>query len=525
MSHRARPQTRSMEPLGAGLMRGAMVALAAVATAALGGLPGCKGAPGGGPSPGSGGSSGSQSGGKTGTATGGSTSGATGGATGSGGQAPGPGSGGGTASGGASGPGSGGDTAGTSSGGSSAGSGGMTGAGTGGATDGGMTGGMIGGGDDGGTTDAACQMARYTFQPTIPTVYVMVDRSGSMFDCLSTTDRVENSCMTPADTSWVKLRDAALSVVGALQGQVRFGFASFTGTDPAHGGKCPQIDQVAPALNNLMPISDVYTKLPFQPDTNETGKKFETPARQALDMIGAKLLADTTPGGKFILFVTDGQPDYCDDSNTLCAPDSVIGGLQAMKTMGVTTIVFGLQSKGFNLPAGTLQAFANAGAGEPAVMPLSAGADMNSIWDQCNGLAPWKADLTTTGKEQVRGTTVGTYSPTAGPTKPFTPNAADQAMLVTQLTAALSSVKSCTFDLGNIDGQSIKVDPMQLGAAHVCMDKTCPSAKEIPQDATNGWSLSSGTQIILNGTACTSWRMPNNNDIAFDFPCKSIIFE
>jgi len=516
MGHRARPQTRSRGPFGVGLMWGA------VATAAAwGGLAGCK-------SP----SEGAASGGKSGSPTGGST--------GSGGRGSSSGSGGDSASGGSNGGGSGG-AEGSASGGATPGSGGTAGTpsggvtgtasgGTGGSASGsggssGSGGGTTGGGDDGGSTDAACQMARYTFQPTTPTVYLMVDRSGSMFDCLSTTDRTENSCTTPADTSWAKLRDASLSVVMALQTQVRFGFASFTGTDPAHGGKCPQIDQVAPALNNLMPISDVYTKLPFQPDTNESGKKFETPARQALDMIGAKLLADTTPGGKFILFVTDGQPDYCDDSNTLCAPDSVIGGLQSLKTMGITTIVFGLQSKGFNLPAGTLQAFANAGAGEPAVMPLPAGADMNSIWDQCNGLAPWKADLTTTGKTQTRGTTVGDYSPTAGPTKPFTPNAADQAVLVTQLTAALSSVKSCTFDLGNIDGQSIKVDPMQLGAAHVCMDKTCPSAKEIPQDATNGWSLSSATQIILNGTACTSWRMPNNNDIAFDFPCKSIIFE
>jgi hypothetical protein len=149
-------------------------------------------------------------------------------------------------------------------------------------------------------------MASYTFEPTIPTVYVMVDRSGSMFDCLSTTNQTENSCPTQSDTSWIKLRDAVLSVITSLQGQVRFGFASFTGTDPAHGGTCPVIDQVPPALNNLMSISDVYTKLPFQPDTNESGKKFETPARQALDMVGAKLAADTTPGGKYILFVTDG---------------------------------------------------------------------------------------------------------------------------------------------------------------------------------------------------------------------------
>ena len=36
------------------------------------------------------------------------------------------------------------------------------------------------------TTDAgACQQANYTFEPKIPTVYLLVDRSGSMFHCLT----------------------------------------------------------------------------------------------------------------------------------------------------------------------------------------------------------------------------------------------------------------------------------------------------------------------------------------------------
>jgi hypothetical protein len=178
-----------------------------------------------------------------------------------------------------------------------------------------------------------------------------------------------------------------------------------------------------------------------------------------------------------------------------------------------------------NLPPGTLQAYANAGAGEPAVMPLPQGGDMNTIWDQCQNIAPWLADLTTTGKSQVRGATVGTYSTAAGPTKPYTPDAADQAMLTAQLTQALSGVKSCSFDLGNIDGQTIKVDLNQLDMAHVYLNKTCPGGNEVPQDATNGWSMSSATQLTLNGSACTAWRKPNTNDISFDFPCKSIIFE
>jgi hypothetical protein len=366
-------------------------------------------------------------------------------------------------------------------------------------------------------------MANYTFMPKIPTVYVMVDRSGSMFDCQSTSGR-ENSCDTQADTAWVKLREASLAVIRSLQADVRFGFASFTGTDPAHGGTCPQLDQVAPALNNADAIAAVYNMLPFQPNTNESGKKFETPANQALATIGEKLIADAYPGDKYILFVTDGQPDYCDDANSLCAPDSVVYYLQTLKAKNVRTIVMGLKppAGAWDIGPGVLQAFANAGAGEPTVAPLLRPESQTtfSFYDECAGIAGWAADLTVSGKPKERGTTLGTYEATAGPTMPYTPNAADQASLTTQLGAALSGVKSCTFDLSNVNGQSIKVDLNKLAEASIAIE-----GKMVAQDPATGWSMASQTQLVLNGAACDTWRMPDVNDISFNFPCKTIIFE
>jgi hypothetical protein len=117
---------------------------------------------------------------------------------------------------------------------------------------------------------------------------------------------------------------------------------------------------------------------------------------------------------------------------------------------------------------------------------------------------------------------VGTYSATAGPTKPFKPNAADQTMLVNQLSTALAGVKSCTFDLTDVGGKSIKVDTTKLSSAHVLI-----MGSEVPQNATNGWNVEAATptQLVLSGTACTNWRMPNNKTIDFQFPCGTIIFE
>src|SRR6185295_18545917 len=106
------------------------------------------------------------------------------------------------------------------------------------------------------------------------------------------------------------------------------------------------------------------------------------------------------------------------------------------------------------------------------------------------------------------------YAPAAGPTRPYTPDPANQAQLVQQLAQALSSVKGCTFDLGDVDGTSIKVDLTKLAEGH-----------EVPQDAANGWRMNTATELELVGTACASWRMPSNNEIDFRFPCTAIIFE
>ena len=128
----------------------------------------------------------------------------------------------------------------------------------------------------------------YTFDPKIPTVYLVVDRSGSMFHCLSAT---QNVCPNKADTSWSTLKDAIESVITQLDGQVRFGFTTIFGTDPSNnrGGMCPLItgtlaDNVPPALNNASAIKAKYDSLawPIESESSTSGKKFESPAMYAI---------------------------------------------------------------------------------------------------------------------------------------------------------------------------------------------------------------------------------------------------
>jgi hypothetical protein len=422
------------------------------------------------------------------------------------------------------------------------GSGGTTGSGSAGTTGAGTTGhagttgtgaagttgtgaaGTTGSGVDASVSDAACQSASYTFAPLIPTVYLLVDRSGSMFHCL-TGNTGDVICADMTNTSWYNLKTAIESVLPQLESQVRFGFTTVFGANPVGGGMCPSLqgmltNNVSPALNNAGTIKTLYDSLPFPPNSTQQGVKFESPASESLGVVNQTLTADADLGAKYIIFITDGQPDYCDDSNSLCAPDSVVWQLQNAYTAGIHTIVMGVQTSLFDLAPGVLQSWANAGAGEATLAPFKTGGSVNDFYDQCNGVTGWAADRASSGKPNARGTTLGTYSTTMGTTTPYTPSASNQSQLVSQLSAALSGVKTCTFDLSDVNGKSLKVDLTKLAQAKITIE-----GATIPQDATNGWSMSSASELVLNGSACATWRMPNNNNIQFGFPCTTIIFE
>jgi hypothetical protein len=371
------------------------------------------------------------------------------------------------------------------------------------------------GGAAGASPDAgACMEGQYKFVPKTPTVFLLVDQSGSMFECRTSggaKSATANECANHADTSWYPLRDGVLQVVQQLGSMVRFGFAAFTGE--IGDAMCPTLDPVPPALDDGAAIAARYNAL--QPP-----KKGETPTRNALVQVGKILAGDQqAPGEKFILFVTDGQPDYCDDGNPLCPPDSVVGELQTLATAGVHTLVFGISSPLTTISDAVLAAFANAGAGQP-VGPLNA--DVNAIYDQCAGVPGWAADFAMTAKPAMRPNTIGAYAPAgaaAGTATVFKPDLTNQTALVGAISNALSGVKSCVFDLGKLDnGKQISVDTTQLAQAHVLI-----MGKEVPLNDTNGWHMTSATQLELSGAACDTWRQPENSTIDFQFPCQIII--
>jgi hypothetical protein len=374
--------------------------------------------------------------------------------------------------------------------------------------------------DDDELTPMGCQQAQREFVPNIPTVYLVVDRSGTMFDSIG------NNV-----SAWTALRGGALEVMRELEGSVRFGFAAFSGANTGPLMCDLQVPTVAPKLNNYADIAALYEPL-GQPTNSK-----DTPTLLALEQVANQLRQDTTAvGDKYIMFVTDGEPDYCDDGNQLCPPDSVVGLLQRLSSgvdaagaavAPIRTLVFGISSPTATIRADVLQAFANAGAGLP-VMAISQNAGQapnpNDLYDQCfNGnVQGWINDLAAAAKTPVRGVSVGDYvfdATLAGQAPVYRPDPTDQAALTGQLRTALAGVKSCAFDLGE-DNVQVDLSRTDLGQ----LARVLINGQPVVYDPANGWSMMSETTVVLSGAACETWRNPLiATTISFDFPCDIFV--
>jgi hypothetical protein len=384
-------------------------------------------------------------------------------------------------------------------GGTSTGSGATAGTGVGGSTGGtsprGGSGGTIvvtmGGTGAGGSGGGAplCGETMVKSVQLVPTVLMLVDNSSSMFE--------------PRETLWDALYQALMSDTGpvkGLQSQIRFGFASYKGflgtseEDPA----CAEIESVAPALDNYAAIDTLYTDLGTQWTGN--GQAWETPTGHAIGRVLGDLSALQTdpPGPKYILLVTDGNPNTCQVPNPQCGQDFTVKAVQDAYAAGVGTIPFGLgdivAQPNDGCPHSArcgelhLQDIANAGAGLPVEAPPP-----ELVYEQCN--------------DKIGKMLIGAYSatsPVAENAKYFT--ASTPETLATELTALLSSVVSCTIDMDVI----VTGNPMN---SQVLLNGN----PIVYGDTAGGWILEANKyQVTLQGTACTTLQIPGSEvDIKF----------
>jgi hypothetical protein len=343
-----------------------------------------------------------------------------------------------------------------------------------------------------------CDSLTVNTEPLMPTVEILVDNSSSMFE---PTDN-------PAwDYLYTALMDPVDGVVKPLEGKVRFGFASYKGSttasteaDPA----CATITSVDIALNNHAAIDAVYSSLG---DEWMPGIKWETPTGHAINRVAETLAAFNAdpPGPKYILLVTDGNPNTCAMLDPQCGQDLSIKAVQDAYALGIGTFAVGIGDLVTNPNNGCqaewgrcgddhLQDLANAGQGLPVADPPE-----NYKYQGC-----------TAGMDGGAGVVQATYASTTGATPGTAPyfTATDAAALQTAILGLLNQVVSCTLDM-----DAIVTGNPTLGVVTV-------NGAAVPINDPNGWILEPNNyQVTLQGTACETFKTVENSEVNVEFPC------
>ncbi len=194
-----------------------------------------------------------------------------------------------------------------------------------------------GGGGNGGGPDASCASVNFTATQVIPSIQLVIDRSGSMGQAFSGTM-----------TRYQAMREALVGstgVVAGLQAKARFGASLYSSDSP-----CPRLYNTT--TRDLMNFQQVQQLIDSQSPSGNT------PTPGAIDQTVALFASNPPPMGSppIIVLATDGLPNNCAGGDTQA--ESVVAAQNAYNA-GIRTFVLGIA--GVN--DAFLQNMANAGQG------------------------------------------------------------------------------------------------------------------------------------------------------------------
>lgn len=203
-----------------------------------------------------------------------------------------------------------------------------------------------GGGGDGGVLPDArlpgdggdCPSIVATATPVVPTVMLVVDRSGSMDKAFGNTSRLAavKNALTGPD-----------GVVTRLAGRVRFG----AGVYPPIGAACATgMTSISPALGNGGAVTNLFASVIADGIT---------PTQQALAAVPAMIGSDEP---RIVILATDGDPTGCSLFEPGTPEDAVLAQVATLRGMGIALYVLAV---GPEVGAEHLQDVANVGAGLP----------------------------------------------------------------------------------------------------------------------------------------------------------------
>ena len=189
--------------------------------------------------------------------------------------------------------------------------------------------------------DAACPEVTFTATQVTPSIGLLLDQSGSMYDDLGTTG-VER---------FRAMRDALVGqdgVVTQLESQAYFGSMLYT-----TGNSCPIVDAVPRALNNADAIRASI-------DSRLGGGDGATPTPAAIDSMVAAFAAAPPPAGSppIIVLATDGLPNSCSGAGN--TETQSVAAARASYAAGIPLYVLAI-----NVADKHFQDLADAGQGKP----------------------------------------------------------------------------------------------------------------------------------------------------------------
>lgn len=343
-----------------------------------------------------------------------------------------------------------------------------------------------GGGESPGTGGApGCIDLDVDFTPQVPTVLLLIDRSGSMTAEGSFGAAVQaavddgsytlGDCPANNDWRWNVVRDVLMSptkgVVKPLEDRVRFGMSLYSSRNgqikPGNSGPvevdptkmCPELIEVPIALGNHQAMLDELKCSDISDDT---------PTGESLLAAAATLAAFKEPGPKVIVLATDGEPDNCE------CPD--FGGRvpDKCKAAGVPD----------QIKADVVATAGQIHADDVTIHVINVSTPGNV------GLQQHLADVAMAGGGEVY--------------PGFSPGALSAAF-----EDIIDGVRSCVIDL---DGEIAKG---KESSGTVTLD-----GDALALDDDDGWRVNNPSQIELLGEACEAIKS-GDHDLAIKFPCGS----
>jgi hypothetical protein len=348
--------------------------------------------------------------------------------------------------------------------------------------------GVGGAGNDGGGGEGAggapgCIDLDVEFTPQVPTVLLLIDRSGSMTAEKKFGAAVQaavddgtytlGDCPKDNDWRWNVVRDVLMSptkgIVKPLEDRVRFGlslYSSKNGRVKAGSPEeidetkmCPELIEVPIALDNHQAMLDQFKCNDVDDDT---------PTGESLLAAAATLKAFKEPGPKVIVLATDGEPDSCE------CPDT-----------------------GSNVPAKCNE------PGVPAQIKEQVVANAKEIHD--GDITVHVINVSTPSEASLQKHLADVAAAGGGKVYPgFSPGELSKAF-----DEIIDGVRSCVIDLsgeiakGKESTGVIKLDGDTLGL-----------------DDPDGWQVNTPSQIELLGAACDAIKT-GDHDISIKFPCES----